>query len=165
MKIRVIAAVALALAVTFPVQGHAQWSLKTHGGYDLDAEEFLIGAGVEFSIPGAAISGVPLTFAPAFDYYPGLDGASFFVMDFDAHYPFPAKGMTPYVGGGMYVSRVSVDFPTFGRVSDTDVGLNLKGGATFGTSSQVRPFTEARIRVGNGSTLTLKAGLSIQMGN
>ncbi len=165
MKIRVIAAVALALALTLPVQATAQWSLKTHGGYDLDAEEFLIGASVEFSIPGAAISGVPLTFAPAFDYYPGFDRGSFFVVDFDAHYPLPAKGMSPYVGGGMYVSRMSVDFPTFGRDSDTDVGLNLKGGATFGTSSQVRPFTEVRLRVGNSSTLTLKAGLSIQMGN
>ncbi len=165
MKIRVIAAVALALAIALPVQGNAQWSLKAHGGYDLDAEEFLIGAGVEFSIPGAAISGVPLTFAPGFDYYPGIDGASFFVVDFDAHYPFQAKGMTPYVGGGMYISRVSVDFPTFGRASDTDFGLNLKGGATFGTSSQVRPFTEARLRVGNGSTLIIKGGLSIQLGN
>ena len=165
MKIRVIAAAALALALTVPVEGHAQWSLKMHGGYDLDAEEFLIGAGVEFSIPGAAISGVPLTFAPAFDYYPGLAGSSFFVMDLDAHYPFPAKGMSPYVGGGMYVSRTSVDFGAFGRVSDTDVGLNIKGGATFGTSSQVRPFTEARLRIGSVSTLTLKAGLSIQMGN
>ncbi len=165
MKIRVIAAAALALALSVPVQGHAQWSLKTHGGYDLDAEEFLIGASVEFSIPGAAISGVPLTFAPAFDYYPGLDGASFYVMDFDAHYPFPAKGMTPYVGGGMYVSHVSVDFPTLGRVSDTNVGLNFKGGVSFGTSSQVRPFTEARLRVGDGSTLIIKGGLSIQLGN
>ena len=165
MKTRVIAALALALAIALPVQSHAQWSLNTHGGYDLDAEEFLIGASVEFSIPGAAISGVPLTFAPGFDYYPGLDGASFFVMDFDAHYPFQAKGMTPYVGGGMYISHVSVDLPTFGSVSDTNFGLNLKGGASFGTSSKVRPFTEARLRVGNGSTLILKGGLSIQLGS
>ncbi len=164
MKIRVIAAAALAMAVALPVQGHAQWALNTHGGYDLDAEEFLIGASVEFSIPGAAIAGVPLTFAPGFDYYPGLDGGSFFVMDFDAHYPFQAKGMTPYIGGGMYVSHVSVDIPAFGSVSDTNFGLNLKGGASFGTSSKVRPFTEARLRMGNGSTLILKGGLSIQLG-
>ena len=165
MKIRVIAALALALAIVLPVQSHAQWALNAHGGYDLDAEEFLIGASVEFSIPGAAIAGVPLTFAPGFDYYPGLDGASYFVMDFDAHYPFQAKGMTPYVGGGMYISRVSIDLPTFGSVSDTNVGLNLKGGASFGTSSKVRPFTEARLRLGSGSTLILKGGLSIRMGS
>lgn len=165
MKTRVIAALALALAVALPVQSHAQWYLNTHGGYDLDAKEFLIGASVEFSIPGAAISGVPLTFVPGFDYYPGLDGASFFVMDFDAHYPLKAKGMTPYIGGGMYVSHVSRDIPAFGSVSDTNFGLNLKGGATFGTSSKVRPFGEARLRVGNGSTLILKGGLSIQLGS
>ncbi len=165
MKIPVIAAAALALAA-LPVQGHAQWALNTHGGYDFDAAEFLIGAGVEFSIPGAAISGVPLTFAPGFDFYPGIDGVSFFVMDFDAHYPIQAKGFSPYVGGGMYVSRVSIDIPGLGTsVSDTNVGLNLKGGASFGTSSKVRPFTEARLRMGNGSTFILKGGLSIQLGN
>ncbi len=165
MKIRVIAAAALALAIALPVQAHAQWALNTHAGYDLDAKEILIGAGVEFSIPGVAISGVPLTFAPGFDFYPGIDGVSYFVMDFDAHYPFQAKGLTPYIGGGMYVSRVSVDIPSFGSVSDTNVGLNLKGGASFGTSSKVRPFTEASIRMGNGSTFILKGGLSIQLGN
>ena len=165
MKTQVIAALALALAIALPVQSHAQWSLNTHGGYDLDAKEFLIGASVEFSIPGAAISGVPLTFAPGFDYYPGLDGRSFFVMDFDAHYPFQAKGMTPYIGGGMYVSHVSVDFPTLGTVTDTNFGLNLKGGATFGTSSKARPFGEARLRILNGSSFILKAGLSIQLGS
>jgi hypothetical protein len=165
MKTRVIAALALVLAIALPVQSHAQWSLNTHGGYDLDAKEFLIGASVEFSIPGAAISGVPLTFVPGFDYYPGIDGVSFFVMDFDAHYPIQAKGLTPYIGGGMYVSRVSVDIPPFGNVSDTNFGLNLKGGATFGTSSKVRPFGEGRLRVGNGSTFILKGGLSIQLGS
>ncbi len=164
MKIRVIAAAALALAIALPVQAHAQWALNTHAGYDLDAKEILIGAGVEFSIPGVAISGVPLTFAPGFDFYPGIDGVSYFVMDFDAHYPFQAKGITPYIGGGMYVSRVSVDIPSFGSVSDTNVGLNLNGGASFGTSSKVRPFTEARLRMGNGSTFILKGGLSIQLG-
>ena len=160
MKIRVIAAAALALAISLPVQANAQLSLNTHGGYDIDAEEFLIGAGVEFSI-----AGMPLTFTPGFDYYPGLAGASYFVMDFDAHYPFQAKGITPYVGGGFYVSRVSVTLPTFGSISDTNVGLNLKGGAAFGTSSKVRPFTEARLRMGNGSTLIIKGGLSIRLGS
>ncbi len=65
----------------------------------------------------------------------------------------------------MYISRVSIDLPTFGSVSDTNVGLNLNGGASFGTSSKVRPFTEARLRIGSGSTLILKGGLSIQLGN
>ncbi len=165
MKIRVIAAAALALAIALPVQAHAQWALNTHAGYDIDVKEFLIGASVEFSIPGASIAGVPLTFAPGFDYYPGVTGASFFVMDFDAHYPFQMKGLTPYVGGGMYISRVSVDIPAFGSVSDTNVGLNLKGGASFGGSSPVRPFIEMRIRMGSGSTLILKGGLSIQLGS
>jgi hypothetical protein len=160
MKIRVIAAAALALAITLPVQANAQLALTTHGGYDIDVKELIIGAGVEFSI-----AGLPLTFAPGFDYYPGLAGASFFIMDFDAHYPFAAKGLTPYIGGGMYVSRVSVDIPAFGSISDTNVGLNLKGGASFGTSSKVRPFTEARLRMGNSSTLILKAGLSIKLGS
>ena len=165
MKIRVIAAAALVLAIALPVQAHAQWAVSTHGGYDVDAKEILIGAGVEFSIPGVAISGVPLTFAPGFDYYPGIDGASFFVMDFDAHYPFQAKGITPYIGGGMYVSRVSINIPGLGgSVSDTNVGLNLSGGASFGSSSKVRPFTEAHLRMGNGSTLLLKGGLTIQLG-
>ena len=65
----------------------------------------------------------------------------------------------------MYVSRLSVDIPNFGSVSDTNIGLNFKGGASFGTSAKLRPFTEARLRMGSGSTFILKGGLSIQLGN
>lgn len=166
MNTRVVSMVtlALALALGLPAEGRAQASVNPHVGFDVDVEEFLIGGSVQFGVPGAAIAGVALRFSPGFSYYLGGDGATFFVIDLDVQYPFNARNVEPYVGGGVWVRRISVDAGLLGSVSDTDVGLNLKGGASLGSSSRVRPFAEGRLRVGAGSTLVLVGGLTIKLG-
>ena len=125
MKTREITMVALALAL--PAEGWPQASVNPHVGYDVDVEEFVIGGSVQFGVPGAAIGGVALRFSPGFSYYLGGDGATFFVVDLDAQYPFNARNVEAYVGGGVWVRHVSVQAGLLGSVGDTDVGLNLKG--------------------------------------
>ncbi len=164
MKTRVVPMVAVALALGSPSNGRAQTSVSPHIGYDVDVEELLIGGSVQFGVPGVAVAGVALRFSPGFSYYLEGNGATFFVVDLDTRYPFNAGNVQPYVGGGLFLRRVSVDVAILGSVSDTDVGLNLMGGAAFGSFSRVRPFAECRLRVGDGSTLVLLGGLAIKLG-
>ncbi|MCZ6917122.1 MAG: hypothetical protein O7I93_10125 [Gemmatimonadetes bacterium] len=165
MKARTSVMMALLLAFALPLAAQAQWRLGTHAGYDVDVADFLIGANAQFTVPGAAISGVPLQFSPGFDFYPGVgDGVSYWIVDLDAHYPIQARGVQPFVGGGLYMSRASVDAGTLGSFSDTNVGLNLIGGAEFGSHDVIRPYAEGRFRVGSGSTFIIKGGLSFILG-
>ena len=159
MKARVTAAFAILLVASLPLESRAQVTLGPHAGYDVDAGEVLIGVTSQFSLPG-----IPLSFSPGFDYYPGLDGgASFWVLDLDAHYPINARNVKPYIGGGLHVARASVNAGAL-TFSNTDVGLNLKGGASFGTSDRIRPFAQAKLRINNGSTVAIQAGVSFKLG-
>ncbi len=72
MKVRTSVMMAFLLAFALPLASQAQWRLGTHAGYDVDIKDFLIGVNAQFTIPGAAISGVPLQFSPGFDFYPGV---------------------------------------------------------------------------------------------
>ena len=127
----------------------------------------------------ARIGETRLIASPGFDFYPffgpNVDGfdisASFFAFNFDLLYPFPKRGVEPYVGAGLVISRASVSAsgldPLPGgavQLSNTDVGLNLKGGAFFGSAGSVRPFTEGVLVVGGNSTLLLKGGLTFTIG-
>ena len=164
MKTRVVPMVALALALGLPSDGRAQASVDPQIGYDVDVEELLIGGSVQFQVPGVAIAGVALRFSSGFSYYLGGNGATFFVVDLDTRYPFNAGAVQPYVGGGLFLRRVSVDVAMLGSISDTSVGLNLLGGAAFGSFGRIRPFAEGRLRVGDRSTLVLLGGLAIKLG-
>ena len=149
---------ALLLTAGMTIDGSAQVNLGPHFGYDADFEEILIGAQLEFTLPGA-----PVTFHPGFDYYPGIAGTNLFIVDLDVHYGLNAPTVRPYIGGGIYMRSLSIDIPAFGSASDTAVGLNLKGGVKFGASPTMKPFAEARLRVGNGSQFILQGGLSFAL--
>ena len=164
MRTRVVSMVALAVILGLPAECRAQASVNPHVGYDVDIEELLIGGSVQFGVPGAAIAGVALRFSPGLSYYIGGSGGRFLVADLDAQYPFTARSVQPYVGGGVFLRRVSVDVDIVGSITDTDVGLNLMGGAAFGSSSRVRPFVEGRLRVGSGLTLVLLGGVRLMVG-
>lgn len=53
--------------------------------------------------------------------------------------------VVPYLGGGLKIARAEV-----GSADDTEVGLNLGGGARFPTSSSVTPFAEAKYTISDG---------------
>ncbi|MFQ5678923.1 MAG: outer membrane beta-barrel protein [Gemmatimonadota bacterium] len=49
------------------------------------------------------------------------------------------RSVLPYLGGGLNVAHREI-----GSLDDTELGLNLGGGARFATSSNVTPFVEIR---------------------
>lgn len=156
-------------AITTTTQ--AQVAIGPYAGYNLDAEEMYIGTNFRFTIP-AAIGNSYLVANPGFDYYPfigsSVDGtdvsASYYGFNLDVFYPFvlSSESVTPYVGAGLLIGRASAE--AFGiTVSDTDVGLNLKGGAMFG-SGRVQPFGEGVIAIAGDAGLMLKGGVYIALG-
>src|SRR5690606_5443477 len=72
------------------------------------------------------------------------------------------QAFTPYAGGGLAITRYSAEYDAgaFGSVdaSDTNVGLNVMGGAYFGSGS-MRPFAQLYLTLGDGSTVGATAGL------
>jgi len=160
-----------------PQQVDAQTSIEVGPrlGIDLgDASDiggdFFIGA--EGRIGTDAL---PVIINPSFDYYfvdspEGVD-RSLIAIDINALYEFGIdnQAFTPYAGGGIGITRVSVssegvDVPGFGSLgggssSSSEVGLNLIGGARFETGS-LQPFAQAKINVGSDITLfNLMGGL------
>ena len=160
----VLAALAvLPLAVATPAQAQTQWSLVPHLGFNIDNDELYLGANARIELPSA-----PVTLNPGFDWYPFIGSqnvdASLFVIDLDVLYHLKAQSIEPYVGGGLFWSRSSVNVPGFGSASGTDVGLNLKGGAVFRPLGKLRPFAEGVIAISGGSALLLKGGFLFSMG-
>jgi opacity protein-like surface antigen len=70
-------------------------------------------------------------------------------------------GMAPYAGGGLNIAHASVSVDEFGiplGASDTDLGLNLLGGARF-RAGPVQPFGELRIELGGGEQFVIAGGV------
>jgi opacity protein-like surface antigen len=134
--------------------------------------DFAIGADVRYDL--SANVDAPIQLAGSFDFYfaedieaPDPQGGTqelsqtIFAVDLNGHYMIPTEGtFSPYAGVGLGIVRssqdeVEVDTPfgtqTFGGGSNTDVGLNLVGGAEFETGS-VRPFAQAQVSLGGDFT-------------
>jgi opacity protein-like surface antigen len=140
-------------------QAQAQVSLGVQGGYNLDAftdqgaEEgtYHLGAQVRFGLAQTR-----LVLNPSVDYFFNhIEDANTFQVNGDVIAPLGINNtvFTPYVGLGLAVTRVSFnsDAPIVGDLlesDETDLGLNVLGGATFGTGP-VQPFAQARITFGN----------------
>ncbi len=160
----VLAAIAaLPLVVATPAQAQTQWSLVPHLGLNIDNDELYVGANARIELPSA-----PVTLNPGFDWYPFIGSqnvnASLFVIDMDVLYHLKAQSVEPYVGGGLFWSRSSVNVAGVGGGSATDVGLNLKGGAVFRPLGKLRPFAEGVIAISGGSGFLLKGGFLFSMG-
>lgn len=99
----------------------------------------------------------PVVLNPSFDFYLTDDfsgsSLSVFAVDLNGLYEFPLDGspVVPYAGGGIAVTRISVDVQTQGPLtfdpSSTEVGLNLVGGARFPLGA-VEPFAELNFAAG-----------------
>lgn len=129
------------------------------------------GTDTDFGIGGRVVFGLrslfpraPLDGQVGFDYFfpdepPGVD-LTYWEINGNVAYRIPnvTGSVAPYVGGGLNIAHTSVDRP-LSRTSDTDVGLNLLGGTTFGTRGAVRPFAEMRVTVGGGDQLVITGGV------
>jgi hypothetical protein len=104
----------------------------------------------------------------SFDYFfPGSGygvSPSYWELNANGIYNFsiPASKIVPYAGAGLNIAHSSVTVVTpLGNVSgsNTDVGLNLLGGAKFGTYGKITPFGELRLELHSGSAIVVTGGV------
>jgi hypothetical protein len=95
----------------------------------------------------------------SFDYFfwseEGVDDLSYWEINLNAIYKIELEGSSvmPYTGAGLNYAHASV-----GEASESEVGINLLGGATFGTGS-IKPFVEAKIELNGGEQFVVSAGV------
>ncbi|MGI9174222.1 MAG: hypothetical protein ACR2GR_02730 [Rhodothermales bacterium] len=151
----------LPLLFLLPLSASAQNAIGPHLGYNLDNEELFIGATAHINIPA-----LPVIINPAFDYYLGTDNFTLLQFDANALLTFGVANVlfSPYAGGGLALSYASYNDDALEDLglnvdnSSTDVGLNLLAG-TFFNLAALRPFAEARVTIGDGTTVAVKGGV------
>jgi len=87
-------------------------------------------------------------------------------------FPMPSSSLNPYAGAGLNVARVSIslDLPDNPFISDdsvgeTEIGLNVFGGASLENNSSFTPFAEGRIELGGGEGFVLSLGATMSFGD
>lgn len=113
-----------------------------------------------------------LSIVPSIDFFFPSSGVSeattrWMELNGNAHYAFPLEGnasILPYAGGGLSFVRTSFEgeVPFLGKVkdSDTSFGLNLVGGAHFGSFGSFRPFAELRYNTTYDGQLVITGGIN-----
>lgn len=155
-----VASFFLALGLVVPTAAQAQTSVQIGPRLGVpvgdlsDAASVFVGADVR--VTGEELPVVP---SGSFDYYlTDADGYSLFAVDLNALYEFGIdnEAFVPYAGGGLAITRSSFEAQTtntnFGTVtvgggSNTEVGLNIVGGARFLVGS-VEPFAQLNATLG-----------------
>ncbi|MEO1629907.1 MAG: hypothetical protein AAFU38_03955 [Bacteroidota bacterium] len=175
---KLFTALTLALCVSFAApQAQAQFSLFPYIGYNIDAEGFLIGIGGEFVAP-FEISNLDLTIAPSVEYVFTEDfedpfgnadvSTSIIQINGDVIARFNPQGsFVPYAGAGLAIVIFSVEQDISGfDASDTDIGINILGGAAFpGVLGFGDPFVQGRITLAGDTAIALIGGVRIPLGN
>lgn len=151
----------LLFALAVPMNSQAQTSTKIGPRVGIPVGDisdlggnFFLGADARFDSEA-----LPVVVNPSFDFYLMDDyvggqnsvSQSVFTIDLNALYEFEGEdqAFTPYAGGGLAITRWSVDVPSQAQLdpSTTDVGLNLLGGVRFPLGS-VEPFVQANFGLG-----------------
>jgi hypothetical protein len=119
-------------------------------GYNFDAKAAVIGA--QAALPVAR----QVDFYPSFDYYT-VSNATEWGLNFDARIRPPGPYRYGYLGAGLNVAHTSA-----GGVGNTDTNVNLLGGLE-GKRGQIRPYAEARLIIGNGSSFQIDGGVNFPL--
>ena len=155
---RLVLLVALGALFSIP-SAHAGATIGGVGprvGLSIDPDQFVFG--------GQMIIGElapDLTFDPSLEFGFG-DNMTVISMNFDLHYHFTVSGSSwrPYAGGGLGLNWIDLDG---GGGSDSEVGLNIVGGAGVPTASGNRFFGELRLGVGDIPEIKLIAGWNFKI--
>lgn len=122
-------------------------------GYNFDMEEFSIG--VHFMKPLTEAFAI----YPSVDYFL-VDAGTLLGFNADLRYKVPSENLEwLYLGAGLGITRWSAE-----GVSSTDTGLNLIGGFQPAGGSRIKPFAEARLSIGDGSSFAVFGGIHIPLG-
>ena len=137
-----------------------------------DDADFGIGAFVNFAVPeideNVAFSADFGIFFPDDGGYDEVD-VDYWELNANALYRFPIENsvVSPWALAGLNIAHgsVGVDLGEFGSASgkDTEIGVNLGGGLTFGTGS-MQPFVGAKIELSGGEGAVLFGGLVFEIG-
>lgn len=162
--------VVLAVAIPFMApRADAQFTFIPYAGYDLEFEALFVGAAVEFALPVAGFP-VGLAIRPGAEYY-FLESNDFFNQSlFQINGDVVAELMPDgpigvYAGAGLAIGFFSFDTDFgFGEIngSDTELGLNLFGGAEFGTGFAV-PFAQIRLTTPGTTRIQLMGGVKLSL--
>lgn len=160
------AALLLGFGMALPTGAQAQNTLQIGPRVGLpigdlsDASTLFFGADARYHSED-----LPVVPNASFDYYlTDVEGTSYFAVDLNALYEFGVDNQqfTPYAGGGIGITRSSFEFQSefvSGSGSDTEIGLNLVGGARFPMGS-VEPFAQLNATLGGNATrLGIAGGL------
>lgn len=164
--------VIMLLPTTLPAQVSLGGQLSVADDYD-----FGLGARATFGLPTA----VPLEIIASADYFfpdrvTGFD-VSYWEINANLVYLFniPSSIVGPYAGGGLNFAHASfsTDLSQFGvplpgelpaiEGSNSELGLNLVGGAKFNLGS-LTPFGEFRIELSGGEQFVFSGGALIRLG-
>ncbi|MCJ7627788.1 MAG: hypothetical protein MUO50_05300 [Longimicrobiales bacterium] len=169
MRRLTIAVATVAALVALP--SHA-WGQIQAGPFLAFHDEADLGLGVFVGIPLPDFH-ENLSFVGDFGvFFPGDRGndgvdADYWEANADLIYRFPIQEytFTPWAMGGLNIAHGS-GLGHFGGASgsDTDIGLNVGGGITFG-SEPFQPFVGAKFELGGGEGAVIFGGLTFTIGS
>jgi opacity protein-like surface antigen len=171
-----LAALLLALGLLGPTTADAQTNVQLGPRLGIPVGDVSDAGGDLFLGADARIEtqALPVVINPSFDFYFMDDlraggrsvGQSLFTIDVNALYEFGVdnQAFTPYAGGGLGITRYSIDADfRNSNTSDTDVGLNIVGGARFPLGS-VQPFAQLNAAFGGDwDRLGITGGVLFQL--
>lgn len=145
-------------------------------GYDTESESLGLGISGIFDI--GLSEDLSIQGNPGFTYYLVEDQVTLFTVDFNAQYPFEMSGsILPFIGAGLGLQRWSVDVPetsvevpgvgsfsSGGGVSNSEIILNLLGGAQLATEGPFKPYAGLTVSVGGTDRLELLVGVRYVIG-
>jgi hypothetical protein len=161
----------LAVLVVLPSQAWGQFNVGPYLAYHDDAD---LGIGGFVGIPLPAID-EDLSFLASFGiFFPDDRGSrrvdvDYWELNADGLYAFPLENttITPWALAGINIAHgsVVVDSGTLLPTADddTEIGVNLGGGVTFGTGP-VSPFAGVKFELGGGEGAVIFGGLTFTVG-
>jgi hypothetical protein len=162
MRRSLAALVCLGLVIASAGEATAQGSRTVQFGPQLswgDDADLGVGGRAQVSVPATqfVIIGSFDLFFPDSDGGPDID---YWEINGNAVYEFDLAGETtirPYAGAGLNIAHATRDLAGLGD-SNTDLGLNLLGGARF-DAGPIQPFIELRVEAEGGEQFVITGGV------
>ncbi|MBI4914467.1 MAG: outer membrane beta-barrel protein [Acidobacteria bacterium] len=116
-----------------------------------DDTDFGVGARVEYSLQ--EMISLPIDVVAFFNWY-FPDGFDFWEISGNATYSIPMDMIVPYAGAGLYYASFDA-----GSFDDSEIGLNILGGAKFELGMGMTPFAEFRLTMGDYDQWMISGGV------
>jgi hypothetical protein len=160
-----LAFVALFAMIALPTNSQAQ-GLKVgpHLGLNMDGSDLFLGLATQFNLP---VGEREMWGNIGLDFYPFIKNETTTRVNLDVLFPFGVGNLHFYGGGGLLTQFSSFDLPEGSTLddTDTDIGLNIKGGLLLGGSGDgYRPYLEFDQTIGAGSDLSVRLGMFLAIG-